>query len=75
MCYFLHSIVWHENAWVFERNIDNSKVEMKVGVEHFFSMTFNYFYITIWFCMKLGDALEVFPMLIPENFFDWFGFI
>jgi len=46
--------------------LKNSKVEMKVGVEHFLSTTFNYFYITIWFCIKLEDALEVFPMFIPE---------
>jgi len=75
MCYFFHSIVRHENAWVFERNINNSKVEVKVGVEHFLSTTFNYFYVAIWFCMKLEDALEVFPMFILENFLDWFIFI
>jgi hypothetical protein len=75
MCYFLHSTVRHENAWVFERNINNSKVEVKVGVEHFLFTLFNYFYITIWFSMKLEDALEVLPMLIPEFFLDWFVFI
>jgi hypothetical protein len=75
MCYFLHSIVRHENGWVFERIINNSKVEVKVGMEHFLSMLFNYFYITIWFGMKLEDALEVLPMFISENFLDWFVFI
>ncbi len=47
-----------------------SKVEMKVGVEHFLFKVFNYFYIVIWFCMKLEDVLEVLPMLIPKNLLD-----
>jgi hypothetical protein len=32
---------------MFGRIIDKSKVEVKVGVEHFFSMAFNYFFIGI----------------------------
>jgi hypothetical protein len=50
---------------------------MEVGarVEHFLFKVFNYFYIVIWFYMKLEDGLEVFPMFIPQNFLEQFVFI
>ncbi len=48
---------------------------MKVEVEHFVFMAFNYFYIGIWSSMKLGDVVEVLPMFVHENFLDWFIFI
>jgi hypothetical protein len=50
-------------------------MELGIKVEHFFSKVFNYFYIVIWSCMKLEDVLEVLPMLIPQNFLEWFVFI
>jgi hypothetical protein len=50
-------------------------MEVLAGVEHFLLKASNYFYITIWFYVKLEDVLEVFPMLIPKNFLDQFVFI
>jgi hypothetical protein len=32
LCYLEHFVIQHENAWVFGRNIDRSKVEVKVEV-------------------------------------------
>jgi hypothetical protein len=72
---FLHFAVQCGNAWMFRRIIDKSKVEVKVGVEHFFSMAFNYFFIGIWSYMNLKDVLEVLLMLMLEKFLDWFVFI
>jgi hypothetical protein len=60
---------------VFGKNIDGSIMEVKVGVEHFLSQVFKYFYIAIWSCMKLEDVLEVLPMLMPKTFLEQFVFI
>ncbi len=51
------------------------KVEVKSGVEDFFTKTFEKIYVAIWFGMKLEDVLEVFPMFMPKNFMDQFIFI
>jgi len=60
---------------VFGINVDKAKVEVKARVEDFLAKAFEKFYIAIWSCMKLEDVLEVFPMLMPENFMDQFVFI
>jgi len=60
---------------VFGKNIDRSIMEVKVGVEHFLSQVFKYFYIAIWSCMKLEDVLEVLPMLMPKTFLEQFVFV
>jgi hypothetical protein len=60
---------------MFGKNIDRSEVEAKTRVEHFLSQAFKYFYIVIWFYMKLEDVLEVRPMLMPKNFLEQFVFI
>jgi hypothetical protein len=63
------------NEQVFGRNIDKSKVEVRARVKNFLFNVFNYFYIAIWFCMKLEDVLKVHPMFILENFLERFTFI
>jgi hypothetical protein len=73
--YFPYSVVQHGNAQMFGRNIDRSKVEVRIGVEHFLSQAFKYFYIAIWSCVKLEDVLEGFPMHIPKTFLERFVFI
>jgi hypothetical protein len=55
---------------VFGKNVDKTKVEIRVGVENFFNKAFQKFHIAIWFCMKLEDVLEIFPMLMPKSFLD-----
>ncbi len=70
-CYFPQFVVLQRNAWLFGRNIDKSKVEVK----HFLVHTFEIFYIAIWSCMKLEDVLEVLLMLILDSFVDQFVFI
>jgi hypothetical protein len=60
---------------MFGKNIDKKKMEVKIGVEHFFFQAFKYFYIVILSCMKLGDVLEVLPMFMPKTFLEWFIFI
>lgn len=72
---FFHSTIRHENAQVFGTNINGSNVEVKVEMEHFIPMTFNYFYMGNGFCMKLEDVLEVFRVLMLENFLNQFIFI
>ncbi len=75
LCYFPLSAVLQRNIRVFGRNVDKAKVEVRAGVEDFLAKAFEKSYITIWFCMKLEDVLEVLPMFMLENFVDWFIFI
>jgi hypothetical protein len=75
LCYYPQTIVLQRNVRVFGRNIDKSKVEVKIGVKHFLIHAFEKFYIIIWSCMKLEDVLKVFPMLISDMFLDQFVFI
>jgi hypothetical protein len=60
---------------MFGKNIDRSKIEVRIRVEHFFVNAFKKFHITIWSYMKLKDVLEVPPMLMPKTFVGWFVFI
>jgi hypothetical protein len=60
------------NARVFGRNVNKTKMEVRVGVENF--LAFEMFYITIWSCMKFEDVLETLPMLMPNNFVERFVF-
>jgi hypothetical protein len=53
---------------MFGKNVDKTKVEVRVGVENFFNKAFQKFHIAIWFCMKLEDVLEIFPMFMPKIF-------
>jgi hypothetical protein len=75
LCYFPPLVVLKGNARVFGRNVNKAKVEVRAKVEDFFAKTFEKFYITIWFCMKLEDVLEVLLMFMLENFMDQFIFI
>jgi hypothetical protein len=60
---------------VFKNNVDKIKMEVKGGVENFFSKAFPKFHIVIWSYMKLEDLLEVLPMFMLESFLDQFIFI
>jgi hypothetical protein len=60
---------------MFGKNIDRNKMEAKTRVEHFLFQAFKYFYIVILSCMKLGDVLEVLPMLMLETFLEQVIFI
>jgi hypothetical protein len=75
LCYFSRSTTLQGNVRAFGRNVDKTKVELRVGVENFLPTTFQKFYITIWSCLKLEDVLEIFPMLMVENLLDQFIFI
>jgi hypothetical protein len=55
---------------VFGKNVNKTKVEVGARVENFLAVTFQKFHIAIWSCLKLEDVLEVFPMLMLENFLD-----
>jgi hypothetical protein len=75
LCYFPPSAILQGNVKVFGINVDRAKVEVKVGVEIFFPKAFEKFNVIIWSCTKFKDVLEVFLMLMLENFMDWFIFI
>jgi hypothetical protein len=60
---------------MFGRNVDKAKLEVRFGLENFLAKAFKKFYIAIWSCMKLEDVLEILPMLMFDNFMDWFVFI
>jgi hypothetical protein len=57
------------------RNIDSIKVEARVGIQHFFTNALKKFYIGIWSCMLIEDVMEVFTLLLPQDFIDQFVFI
>jgi hypothetical protein len=50
-------------------------LEICVGVQHFLSQAFEYFYIVIWLCMSLEDVLEILPLLMPKTFINQFVFV
>ncbi len=60
---------------MFGKTVHKTNVEIKTGVETFFSKAFHKFHIAIWSCMKFEDVLEVLPMFMLENFLDCFVFI
>ncbi len=70
LCYFPPLAVLKGNARMFGRNVDNTKMEVRIGMEDFLVKAFEKKYIAIWSCMKLKDVLEVLPMLMLENFVD-----
>jgi hypothetical protein len=70
LCYFPPSTILQENAKVFGKNVDKTKVEVKAYVEIFLSKAFQKFHIAIWSCMKFEDVLEVLPMFMPKSFLD-----
>jgi hypothetical protein len=63
------------NARVFGKNVNKTKMEVKVGVDNFLAKAFEKFHVTIWSYMKFEYVLEAFPMLMPNNFVDCFVFI
>jgi len=75
LCYFPPSVVLQGNARVFGKNVDKTKVEVRVGMEKIFSKKFQKFHIKIWCCMKLEDVLNILPMLMFESFLDQLVFI
>jgi hypothetical protein len=75
LCYFPQCVVLQGNTQVFNINIDLMKMEVRVGMEHFFSTTFEKNNVALWSCMKLEDVLKVLPMLMLEKFLDQFVFI
>jgi hypothetical protein len=75
VCYFPHLVVLQGNARVFRKNVDKTKMKVRIGVKVFINKSFQKFHIIIWSCMKLGDVLEVLPMFMFESFLDQFIFI
>jgi hypothetical protein len=57
LCHFPPSTIVQGNAKVFGNNVNKTKMEVRVGVENFFSKAFQKFHITIWFYMKFEDLL------------------
>jgi hypothetical protein len=50
------------------RNINVSKVEVKVGLNEFLSKAFVNFHVAIWSYILLEDVLELVPLLMPQEF-------
>jgi hypothetical protein len=75
LCYFSQSVVLQGKQHVRGENIDSTKVEVKVGVQHFLTHAFKKFYIGIWFCMLIEDVMEVLTLLLLQDFIDQFFFI
>ncbi len=68
-CYFLHSVVLQGKQHVKGRNIDITKVEAKVGVQHFLTHAFKKFYIGIRSCMLIDDVMEILSLLLLQDFY------
>jgi hypothetical protein len=66
----VYVVILQGNVQVFGRNINKSKVKMRVGMKDFLVHAFEKNYIAIWSCMKLEDVFKVFPMLILDTFVD-----
>jgi hypothetical protein len=73
--FFTFSVILQERHCVIDgKNIDINKVEVIVGMQHFFSSSQKN-NIAIWFYMLLENVMEVFPMFMPQVFVDQFFFI
>ncbi len=57
------------------RNIDNTKMEARIGIQHFLTHAFKKFYIGIWSCVLIDDVMEVLTLLLQQDFIDQFVFI
>jgi hypothetical protein len=57
------------------RNIDGVKVETRTIIQHFLMHAFEKFYIGIYSYMLIEDVMEVFALLLPQDFIDQFVFI
>jgi hypothetical protein len=55
--------------------IDSTKVEARIGVQHFFSHAFKKIYIVIWSYMLIEDVMEILILLLLQIFIDQFVFI
>jgi len=75
LCYFSWSFILQGKQRVKGRNIDGTKVEAKAKIQHFFISAFKKFYIGIWSCMLIEDVMEVFTLLLPQDFIDQIVFI
>jgi hypothetical protein len=53
---------------MFRKNVDMTKMEVKVRMEKFLAMAFKKFYISIWSCMKFEDLLKILPMFMLSCF-------
>jgi hypothetical protein len=73
--FFLGSVVLQGLQRVRGKYIDNIKVEVRAGVQHFLTHAFKKFYIGIWSCMLIEDVMEVLTLLLPQDFIDQFVFI
>jgi hypothetical protein len=73
--FFTFSVILQECHCVIDgENIDINKVEVIVGMQHFFSSSQKN-NIAIWFYMLLENDMEVFSMFMPQVFVDQFFFI
>jgi hypothetical protein len=75
MCYFPKCVLLQGNHCAKGSNIDISKLESKTRIQHFFFQVFKKNYIVIWSYMLLEHVLQVFPLLVPQAFFNQFVFI
>jgi hypothetical protein len=74
LCYFWWNVILQRKQRVRGRNTNSTKVEAKVGIQHFLIHAFKEFYIGIWFCMLIEDVMEVLTLLLAQGF-DQFVFI
>jgi hypothetical protein len=57
------------------KNLNVSKLEIRVGVQDFISWTIEHFYIAIWLCMLLKYFVEILSLLMPKILIDQFVFV
>jgi hypothetical protein len=68
-------VISQDNARMFGKNVDETKMDVKVRMEKFLAMALKKFYISIWSCMKFENVLKILPMFMLEFFLDQFIFI
>jgi len=61
-------VISQENARMFGKNVDETKMDVKVRMEKFLAMALKKFYISIWSCMKFENVLKILPMFMLEFF-------
>jgi hypothetical protein len=74
-CYFSMCAFFQGDQWEIGKNLDVSKLEIRVGVQNFLVRAFKHLYFVIWSYLLLEDVLQILPMLMPKTLVDQFVFV
>jgi hypothetical protein len=75
LCYFPKCALLQGDQQKTGKNLNVSKLEIRVGIHDFLSRAFKHFYIAIWSFMLLKDVFEILPLLMLKTLINQFVFV